>query len=119
MRGFESVPFRDGFRFEDQNSNGRRDLANIERIEVLKGPGSILYGQVEPGGIINLVTKKPLKTPYHAFEQQFGSFDFYRTTFDSTGPISPNVSYRLNFAYENAGSFRDFVESERFFISKI
>ena len=44
VRGFESVPFRDGFRFEDQNSNGQRDLANIERIEVLKGPGSILYG---------------------------------------------------------------------------
>ena len=66
-----------------------------------------------------MVTKKPLKTPYNAFEQQFGSFDFYRTTLDSTGPISPNVSYRLNIAYENAGSFRDFVESERFFIAPV
>ncbi len=119
LRGFQVFPFRDGFRFEDQNSNGRRDMANIERIEVLKGPGSILYGQAEPGGIINMVTKKPLATPFHQLEQQFGSFDFYRTTLDSTGPLGAGLGYRVNFAYENAGSFRDFVHGERIFVAPV
>lgn len=119
LRGFLAFPFRDSFRFEDQNANGRRDMANIERIEVLKGPGSILYGQAEPGGIINMVTKKPLLKPFHKLEQQFGSFDFYRTSLDSTGPIGSGLSYRLNLAYENSGSFRDFVEDERVFIAPV
>jgi iron complex outermembrane recepter protein len=119
LRGFQVIPFRDGFRFEDQNSNGRRDMANIERVEVLKGPGSILYGQAEPGGIINMVTKKPLATPFHKLEQQFGSFDFYRTTLDSTGPLGAGLGYRVNLAYENAGSFRDFVHGERIFVAPV
>ncbi len=119
LRGFQVFPFRDGFRFEDQNSNGRRDMANIERVEVLKGPGSILYGQAEPGGIINMVTKKPLSTPLHKIEQQFGSFDFYRTTLDSTAPLGAGFSYRFNLAHENAGSFRDFVQGERIFIAPV
>ncbi|MGH8549389.1 MAG: TonB-dependent siderophore receptor [Methylococcales bacterium] len=65
-----------------------RETANIEQIEVLKGPASILYGRLEPGGLINLVTKQPLLTPYYSLNQQFGSFDFYRTTLDATGPIT-------------------------------
>ena len=119
LRGFQVFPFRDGFRFEDQNSNGRRDMANIERVEVLKGPGSILYGQAEPGGIINMVTKKPLSTPYHKLEQQFGSFDFHRTTLDTTAPLGAGFSYRFNLAHENAGSFRDFVQGERIFVAPV
>jgi len=119
LRGFQVFPFRDGFRFEDQNSNGRRDMANIERVEVLKGPGSILYGQAEPGGIVNMVTKKPLAKPFHQLEQQFGSFDFYRTTLDSTGPLGSGVGYRVNLAYENSGSFRDFVHGERVFVAPV
>ncbi|MCB1986279.1 MAG: TonB-dependent siderophore receptor [Burkholderiales bacterium] len=119
LRGFQVFPFRDGFRFEDQNSNGRRDMANIDRVEVLKGPGSILYGQAEPGGIINMVTKKPLKTPFHQLEQQFGSFDFYRTTLDSTGPLGAGLGYRVNLAYENASSFRNFVNGERVFVAPV
>ncbi len=66
-----------------------------------------------------MVTKKPLPTPFHKLEQQFGSYDFYRTTFDSTGPLGGGFSYRLNLAYENSGSFRNFVEGERVFVAPV
>jgi iron complex outermembrane receptor protein len=99
----------------------KRNTANLERVDVLKGPGSILYGRSEPGGIINLVTKQPLETPYHAIQQQIGSFANYRTTIDSTGPITEDGSllYRFNMAYENLGSFRDFVHNEGVFIAPV
>jgi iron complex outermembrane receptor protein len=45
------------------------DTANIDRIEVLKGPAAVLYGRIEPGGLINVVTKRPLATNYGALEQ--------------------------------------------------
>ncbi len=124
IRGFSSQnTYRDGFFIPDILSGGtsKRDTANLERIEVLKGPGSLLYGRTEPGGIINMVTKQPLATPYYSLQQQFGSFDFYRTTADATGPITQDdtLLYRVNLAYENASSFRDFVDNERFFLAPV
>jgi len=124
IRGFfNDIIYRDGFALPGVLGGGttKRYTANLERIEVLKGPGSILFGRTEPGGIVNLVTKQPLETPYHAIQQQVGSFEFYRTTIDSTGPLTEDKSllYRVNIAYENAGSFRDFVENEGVFIAPV
>ncbi|NOU45310.1 MAG: TonB-dependent receptor plug domain-containing protein [Methyloglobulus sp.] len=89
LRGFESrTIFRNGFRLQDATNN--REMANIESVEVLKGPAAILYGQIEPGGMVNVTAKQPLATPYYGFNQQFGSYDLYRTTFDATGPLTKN-----------------------------
>ena len=119
LRGFEAERFRNGFRDVD-SSRTEVELSNIERVEVLKGPASILFGRAEPAGIINFVTKKPLREE-SLYELEFtaGSFDFYRPTLDLSGPIteSGNLAYRLNAAYENAASFRDGLESERFFVA--
>lgn len=121
LRGFETFEYyRDGARFNGGfNINGPREMANVERVEILKGPASILYGRLEPGGMVNLVTKRPLDTPYYALQQQFGSFDFYRTTADATGPVTDDKSllYRVNLAYENSGSFREFLDHERVFFA--
>lgn len=124
IRGFQtSTIYRDGFFMPDAIGGGtsKRDVANIERIEVLKGPGSILYGRAEPGGIINLVTKQALDQSYTSVQQQIGSFRFYRTTLDSTGPVNEDKSilYRLNFSYENAHSFRDFMKNHRIFVAPV
>lgn len=122
IRGFRTgqILYRDGFRI-NSGSSGKHELANIEQVEILKGPASILYGRIEPGGLVNYVIKQPLATRYYALEQQFGSFDFYRTTLDATGPLLPGgtLTYRLNAAYENSGSFRQFVGSERWFIAPV
>ena len=89
LRGFNGqTQFRNGIRFDFGNIGGTRQMANVESIEVLKGPAAILYGRVEPGGMVNIITKQPLATPYYSLKQQFGSFDLYRTSIDATGPLT-------------------------------
>jgi iron complex outermembrane receptor protein len=120
LRGFSSETFfRDGFRLQYGGSS--REMANIESIEVLKGPAAILYGMVDPGGMVNVVTKKPLATPYYAATQQFGSYNLYRTTIDATGPLTKDdtLLYRANLSYQNSGSFRDFAGKEDVFFAPV
>jgi iron complex outermembrane receptor protein len=114
--GFET--FRNGFR--DFGFTSPRDVANIDRVEILKGPASVLYGSgFGFSGLINTVTKKPLAEPFYNPSLTIGSYNFYRPTLDIGGPLTDNGSllYRLNAAYENAGSFRDFNENESFFVA--
>ena len=123
IRGFaDSTTLRDGFK-DSFTESGLilRDPANIEQVEVLKGPASVLYGNVEPGGVVNVVTKKPLAEPYYNANLAIGTYSFYRPSIDLSGPLTPDqqLLYRLNIAYENAGSFRDFVNSERVFIAPV
>ncbi|WEF34943.1 TonB-dependent siderophore receptor [Pseudoduganella chitinolytica] len=93
--------------------HGPRDTANIERIEFLKGPAAALYGASEPGGTLNIVTKRPLWRSAQALEAYAGSDDLYRTTLDATGPLAADVAYRINAAAEKRGSMRDFVTTRR------
>ncbi len=120
IRGFQQFGgnLRNGFR----DSFSFVETANLERIEVLRGPASVLYGNLDPGGVINYVTKQPLSEPFYAAALQAGSFGLVRPTFDLSGPLNPErtVLYRLNAAYERGGNFRDFdTEVERFFISPV
>ena len=120
LRGFASQTFyRNGFRL--QQGSASRDMSNVESVEVLKGPAAVLYGQNEPGGMVNVITKQPLATPYYSVNQQFGSYDMYRTTVDASGPISSNkdVLYRMNLSYQNNGSFRDLISNENLFVAPV
>lgn len=103
---------RNGFS-GNRGFNAPRDLANVDSIEFLKGPSAALYGSSEPGGTLNVVTKKPQFRPTHTVEASAGSHDFYRLAADSTGPIGQSLAYRLNVAAEDKGSFRDHVDSRR------
>ncbi|WP_288375852.1 TonB-dependent siderophore receptor [uncultured Chryseobacterium sp.] len=93
--------------------------SNIERVEVFKGPASITMSSVDPGGTINMVTKKPLSGPRHEISLSGGSFETYRVTTDLTGPLnkSKTLLYRFNGAYQNAQSFRDHVKNSGILIS--
>lgn len=93
--------------------NAPRDLAGVERIEFLKGPAAALYGSSEPGGTLNVVSKRPLWKPAHSVESTLGSHGSKRGALDSTGPLSENLAYRLNVAVEERDSFRDHVRAER------
>ena len=93
--------------------NAPRDTANVERIEFLKGPTAALYGAGEPGGTLNIVTKRPRWRPGHAVEAYAGSHDLRRGALDSTGPLAATLAYRVNTAVEERGSFRDHVSSRR------
>ncbi|MBW4594757.1 MAG: TonB-dependent siderophore receptor [Brasilonema angustatum HA4187-MV1] len=118
IRGFLTYNnLRDGF--FSQGLPTLTNPTNIERIEVLKGPASVLYGQFEPGGVVNYVTKKPLDYPYNSAEFTAGSFSTYRPSLDFSGPLNSDKSilYRLNVAYENSGSFIDFANEKVFSIA--
>ncbi|MFW0735686.1 TonB-dependent siderophore receptor [Flavobacterium sp. T12S277] len=88
----------------------KQPLANyLERVEVLKGPSSALFGNASPGGVLNRVTKKPLDQAANSVNFSTGSFNTLRALADFTGPLTEDKSllYRLNVGYENANSFRD------------
>ena len=89
----------------------------VEEVQVLKGPASILYGDVEPGGIVNFVTKKPLGYNHASFEFKFGEYGLYRPSVDLGGKLANRVDYRLNTVFETAQSFRDEVFNQQFMIA--
>ena len=115
IRGFNSAfsTYRDGFRVPAV----RLSLANIERVEVVKGAAANLYGRIEPGGMINLITKRPQRESYYSLNQQFGSFGQYQTLADATGKLNKDgtLLYRMNFEYLNKESYRDFGFNTRTF----
>ena len=118
VRGFvgdENLPsnylvngFNDGRGF-----GGSRDLSGVESVEVLKGPRAALFGRGEPGGTINLVTKRPTFEKEGEVKFSLGSFDNYRTDIDWTSPLSDAVAIRIVGFYEDADSFRDTVETKK------
>ena len=114
IRGFRSL----GNRNSGNLVNGMRtqtslwrqsSLANIERVEVIKGPASALFGNAAPGGVINRVTKKPLDVARQSVTLTAGSFGTTRAYTDLTGPLNDKKTllYRLNLGYENTDGFRD------------
>ncbi|MEM6840576.1 MAG: TonB-dependent receptor plug domain-containing protein, partial [Cyanobacteria bacterium P01_C01_bin.120] len=119
--GFDNGPiFRDGFRITNNLSS--QEIANVERIEVIKGPSSVLFGQNDPGGLINLVTERPLPFPRYDVEFQTGSFGLVRPTLDLTGPLTEDgrLAYRLNLAYRHEDSFRSFeTDTSRLFFAPV
>jgi iron complex outermembrane receptor protein len=118
LRGFQ-VGARD-YRwngFQDF-SPAPRDFANIQRVEILQGPASVLYGSGQPSGLVNFITKKPLDEQFVGGTVQGGAYGFFRTTADAnaamgSGPTCNRWLFRVNLAYENTESFRNFYHEER------
>lgn len=111
-----------GFTFGNDNifKNGAKvnsgvfpEVSGLERVEVLKGANAMLYGNVGPGGIVNLITKKPKFEFGGAVGFSAGSWNSYKPTIDIYGPLSKNIAFRVNGAYEYAESFRDLVQSKK------
>lgn len=121
IRGFPTYQYYlDGVRVSpDLHHDGFRDFADVERVDIIKGPASLLYGRTEPGGLINIITKRPLERPMLALEQQVGSFDHERSQLDAGGPLSSSGSllYRFNAAWQNSGSYRDIPKNHRIFVA--
>lgn len=118
VRGFDSgnQTYRNGLR---QPHTTNQETTNLQSIEVLKGPAAMLYGRVEPGGVINIVTKRPRETPYFSVHQQVGNFGLTRTAIDATGPLleDKTLLYRLNVSYLAKDSFQPHVGQDNLLIS--
>jgi iron complex outermembrane receptor protein len=120
VRGFDlgGEGFRNGFR--DFGFLSPRDIANVERVEFLKGPASVLYGGgFAISGLVNTITKKPTANPLLQLGLTAGNYGFIRPSLDAGGPLNADRSllYRLNAAFEKADSHRDFNGSESFFVA--
>jgi len=116
VRGFSTgVMYRNGFS-SGKGTNSQPDASTIERVEVLKGPSSGLFGRADPGGIVNLVTKRPQRERFTRISASAGSWDRYRATLDTNTPLnaSGSVLGRFNMALEDNGSFRDHIEIQRY-----
>ena len=94
-------------------------IPNIERVEMLMGGSSSLYGNASPGGSMNLVTKKPLENSRNYLKFTAGSFETHRIDGDFTGPLDDNkqILYRLNMSYERSNGQLKFGNSDNFFIA--
>ncbi|TQK03733.1 iron complex outermembrane receptor protein [Herbaspirillum sp. SJZ130] len=119
IRGFSSTDM--GFLVNgfpgSRGYNPPRDTATVERFEFLKGPASAIYGSSEPGGTINIVTKKPEFTSRNVADLSIGSRGLRRTTFDSTGPLTQNLAYRLNLMAEEGDSRSNLLHNKRSLIA--
>ena len=122
-RGFPSGRnyFINGISSPFAGQNVDLETFNLEQIEVLKGPASVLYGQGEPGAVINVVTKQPLPDPTYSIGLEVGSFNYYRPTLDLSGPLNADktVLYRLNLLYQNTDSFVDSLNFETFAVAPV
>lgn len=113
-----------GFKQDGNFRNGFRDVPNvyilstpiqaIEQVEVLKGPASVLFGAIEPGGIINVVTKQPLSEPSYVLEFEAGNRNLYQPSLDFTGPLTSDqsIKYRFVASYQTKDGYQDFVNTE-------
>ena len=121
IRGFEGATIlQDGLRRNDGRLVGFAGLTNLESVEVLKGPASVLAGAAQPGGVINLVTKQPLGQPFYNLELLVGNRGLISPSLDFSGPLTADghLLYRLNALVRTEDSFRDFdTDSRQSFIA--
>ena len=119
IRGLTTSEFyKDGFSVNRGYMNPQ-DPSNVERIDVLKGPASSLYGRGDPGGTINIVSKRPQNDRFARLDLSAVRWDRYRSSLDVNTPLDDEgtMLYRMNLAVEDNKSFRDYRSSERQFFA--
>jgi iron complex outermembrane receptor protein len=122
VRGFDAPQYLDGLRLPKDNISfamPKIETYGLERLEVLKGPSSGLYGQTDPGGFINMISKRPTATPRYDVEGTFGSFSRIQGAFDIGGPIDKNGEflYRLVGLARQSDTQTDFMQDNKLFIA--
>ncbi len=123
VRGFQAQQYLDGLKLPfdpgSQFATPRIEPYGLERFEVLKGPSSGLYGQTNPGGFMNMVSKRPTSTPQYEVEGTFGSFDRFQGAFDLGGPADKNGEflYRLVGLGRDSNTQIDFAQDNKLFIA--
>lgn len=116
-RGYDMTAnnmFKNGFRF---NGGSIPEVSSLEKVEILKGSAALLYGNVAPGGIMNMATKTPNFKTGGEISMQTGSYNFYKPSADVYGVFSKSIAYRFNGSYENSESFRDYVTKNRYYVN--
>jgi iron complex outermembrane recepter protein len=122
IRGFTTMnQFKDGFRNDSGSNHAPVELSNVERVEVLKGPSSTVFGRLDPSGVVNLVTRAPLNERLFTASLTSGSFQYNQLNLDWTGPVNPSKSllYRVTASGLDTLSFRNYAYTKRGFIAPV
>ncbi len=122
IRGFDESTYgmyRDNLRWQSGQVEGEIEPFDLQEIDVIKGPSSVLYGQNTPGGLVNLVTKRPEAYPSNEIIAQFGSFNRKQVQADLGGPLDANahLRYRIVGLYRNSDTQVNYVPDDRDFIA--
>ncbi|MCG3200570.1 MAG: Ferrichrome outer membrane transporter/phage receptor [Gammaproteobacteria bacterium] len=120
IRGVEPTQYQDGMRvFFDFFSNVRPEVYAIERVEILRGPGSTLFGQGSTGGTVNVVSKRPQARPHREIDVQLGNYDRRQVGVDLTGPLTTDgdLLYRFIGVGRDSETQVDFTESDRWLLA--
>lgn len=110
LRGFGAQTTRNGMSFFGLNTR-----SNLDRVEVVKGPYAAIYGKTNPGGIVNLITKRPTARPEEKLSLTVGTLDYYRAELAVSGPLTANgkLRYRVDLGHNQKGGTQDFAKSRR------
>ncbi|TCR02968.1 TonB-dependent siderophore receptor [Neorhizobium sp. BT27B] len=121
IRGFDGrqAQFLNGLRMMRTAGAPAFEVYGLERVEVLRGPASVMYGQGNPGGMINQISKRPTFESFGEVGAQAGSYDYYGGFFDFGGAVTEgsDFAYRLTGLAKNAGAQTDNLNNDRFFIA--
>ena len=120
LRGF-MIPttLRDGTRYQVNRFDGQQEVYGLERIEVLKGAASVLYGSAEPGGVLNTVSKRPGTAPLRELNVELGSFSRKQVSGDFAGKLSEDGawSYRLTALKRDSDTYTDHLTDNRTYVA--
>jgi len=124
IRGFNvasgnSGTLRDGMKLQSNVYDGGQEPYGLERVEVLRGASSVLYGQLSPGGVVNGVSKRPTDTPLHEVNVEYGSYNRKQLSADFGGPITSDgsLTYRLTGLLRDADNWVDNTPDDKFYIA--
>ncbi|WP_434603588.1 TonB-dependent siderophore receptor [Pseudomonas sp. R1-7] len=124
MRGFDvesatGGSLRDGMRLQYNSYDGVQEPYGLERVEVVRGAASVLYGQLSPGGFVNGVSKRPTETAQHELGMQYGNHDRKQLTADFSGPLGDSevLSYRLTMLKRDSDTQQDYINDDKLYIA--
>ncbi|WP_434563295.1 TonB-dependent siderophore receptor [Pseudomonas sp. Z4-20] len=124
VRGFDvesatGGSLRDGMRLQYNSYDGVQEPYGLERVEVIRGAASVLYGQLSPGGFVNGVSKRPTETPLHELGLQYGNHDRKQLTADFSGPLGDSevLSYRLTMLKRDSDTQQDYINDDKLYIA--
>ncbi|MFD1331986.1 TonB-dependent siderophore receptor [Methylopila musalis] len=124
LRGFDvrtnpGVMYRDGLKVPLPHYSVAVEPYGIERVEILKGPASVLFGQAAPGGVVNTITKRPTATPFGEVNVTYGSYARKQASFDVGGPLDSDGAwkYRVTGLGRDSGTMIDHVPDDRYYVA--
>ncbi|MDR7127290.1 TonB-dependent siderophore receptor [Pseudotabrizicola sp. 4114] len=122
IRGFDVEPgtgglMRDGMRLQVNSYDGTQEPFGLERVDVVRGAASVLYGQLSPGGLVNGVSKRPTDTPLYELGVEAGSHGRKQLNGDFSDKLSDTLSYRLTVLARDSDTATDFIGDDRVYIA--